>query len=105
MKYGGESKRKKEREEKKSHTILCVLAIIGTIAAIAGIVYAVYRYLTPDYLEDFEDDFEDFRSVGFSVVAAASACGPKSVIPARSVPLAFNISRRFIGLRFQVILL
>ena len=33
--------------------------------AVAGIAYAVYRYFTPDYLEDFEDedydddDFED----------------------------------------------
>ena len=34
------------------------------MAAVAGIAYAVYRYFTPDYLEDFEDedyddDFED----------------------------------------------
>ena len=33
-----------------------VLAIIGAVAAVAGIAYAVYRFFTPDYLEDFEDD-------------------------------------------------
>ena len=28
--------------------------------AVAGIAYAVYRYFTPDYLDDFDDeDFED----------------------------------------------
>ena len=39
--------RKEDETEKK---ILWVLAIIGAVAAIAGIAYAVYRYLTPDYL-------------------------------------------------------
>ena len=30
------------------------------VAAVAGIAYAVYRYFTPDYLDDFDDeDFED----------------------------------------------
>ena len=38
--------------------------IIGAIAAVAGIAFAVYKYLTPDYLEDFDpddysDDFDD----------------------------------------------
>ncbi len=46
----------KKEEEKKSNTVLWVLAVIGAVAAIA---YAVYRYFTPKYLEDFEDDFED----------------------------------------------
>ena len=37
----------------------------AVIALIAGIVYAVYKYLTPEYLEDnddddFDDDFEDY---------------------------------------------
>ena len=34
--------------------------IVGAVAAVAGIAYAVYRYFTPDYLDDFDDeDFED----------------------------------------------
>ena len=44
---------------KHKNAVLWCLAIIGAIAAIAGIAYAVYRYLTPDYLEDFDDDFDD----------------------------------------------
>lgn len=48
-----------KKEEKKGNTLVWVLAIIGVIAAVAAIAYAVYRYFTPTYLEDFEDDFED----------------------------------------------
>ena len=49
----------KKEEEKHKNAILWVLAVIGAVTAVAGIAYAVYRYLTPDYLEDFEDDFDD----------------------------------------------
>ena len=41
---------KKELEEKNKNTIVIALAIIGAIAAVAGIAFAVYKYLTPDYL-------------------------------------------------------
>ena len=47
---------KKEEEEKKKNCILWVLAIFGAVAAVAAIAYGVYRFFTPDYLEDFEDD-------------------------------------------------
>lgn len=51
---------KKELEEKNKNTIFIVLAVIGAVAAIAGIAYAVYKYCTPDYLEDYEpDDYSD----------------------------------------------
>ena len=50
---------KKNDEEKKCNVILWVLAIIGIIAAVAGIAYAVYRFVKPDHLEDYEDDIED----------------------------------------------
>ena len=51
--------RKEEEPEKKcGRVIVWVLAIIGAIAAIAAIAYGVYRYLNPDYLDDF--DFDDF---------------------------------------------
>ena len=54
---------KKELEE-KNNAIVIVLAVLGAIAAVAGIAFAVYKYLTPDYLEDFDpddysDDFDD----------------------------------------------
>ena len=47
----------KKEEKKKVSTWVWVLAIIGAVAAVAAIAYAVYRFFTPDYLEDFEDDF------------------------------------------------
>lgn len=51
--------RKEEEPEKKcGRVIVWVLAIIGAIAAIAAIAYAVYRYMNPEYLDDF--DFDDF---------------------------------------------
>ena len=54
------NKKEAEEEKKKSNCVIAVLAVIGAVAAVAAIAYAVYRYFTPDYLEDFEeDDFED----------------------------------------------
>ena len=55
---------KKELEEKNKNAIVIVLAVLGAIAAVACIAFAVYKYLTPDYLEDFDpddysDDFDD----------------------------------------------
>ena len=47
---------KKEQEEKSKHTIIIILAVIGAVAAVAGIAFAVYKYLTPDYLDDFDSD-------------------------------------------------
>ena len=48
---------KKEDEQVKK--VLWILAIIGAVAVVAGIAVAVYRYLSPDYLDDIEDEFED----------------------------------------------
>ena len=44
----------KNEAEKQKNTVIWVLAIIGAVAAVAAIAYAVYRFFTPDYLEDFE---------------------------------------------------
>jgi hypothetical protein len=56
--------RKEEEPEKKCcNAIVWVLAIIGAVAAIAAIAYGVYRYLNPDYLDDF--DFDDFEEEDF----------------------------------------
>ena len=52
--------------ENKPSRLLKFFAFIGVIACIAGIAYALYKYFTPDYLEDtdddddFDDDFQDF---------------------------------------------
>lgn len=50
---------KKQEEGKVKKVLLWTLAIIGAVAAIAGIAYAVYRFVTPKYLDEFEEDFDD----------------------------------------------
>ena len=37
----------------------CTIAIIVAIIVVAAVIYGLYRYFTPDYLDDFDDDFED----------------------------------------------
>lgn len=49
----------KRKEEERDNKLLWIFAIIGVAAAAAAIAYAVYRYMKPDYLEDFDDTFED----------------------------------------------
>ena len=44
----------KKEEDKHGKTVLWILAVVGAVAAVAGIAF-----FTPDYLEDFEDDFDD----------------------------------------------
>ena len=48
----------KKKEEKKT-CILWILAIIGIVAAVAAVASEVYSYMTPDYLEAFDDDLDD----------------------------------------------
>ena len=48
-----------KKEEKKKNVVGWVLGILALVALIAGALYALYRYLKPCYLEDFDDDFED----------------------------------------------
>ncbi|MDO4265774.1 MAG: DUF4366 domain-containing protein [Eubacteriales bacterium] len=50
---------KKEEEYEVKRIILIVLAAIGIVAFVAGISYAVYKFMSKDYLEDYEDDFDD----------------------------------------------
>ena len=45
-------------EKKKFNWGLLVAVIVGVLV-VAAVVYGLYCYFTPDYLEDFEDDFED----------------------------------------------
>lgn len=46
-------------EEAKS-AFLTVALIVGVLTIIVGICVAVYKYLTPDYLDDFDDFDDDF---------------------------------------------
>ena len=55
----GKMLKKEEAKEKKCTLVVCILGAVLVIAAIAGIAYAVYRFVKPDDLDDFEDDFDD----------------------------------------------
>lgn len=51
--------KREEAKEKKCNLVICIVGTVLVIAAIAGIAYAVYRFMKPDYLEDYEDDIDD----------------------------------------------
>ena len=55
----GKMLKKEEAKEKKCTLAVCIVGAVLVIAAIAGIAYAVYRFMKPDDLEDFDDDFDD----------------------------------------------
>lgn len=51
---------KQEKEDEQKTCILWIFAVIGAVAAIAAIAFAVYKFVSPDYLEDYDDyDFDD----------------------------------------------
>ena len=55
---------KAKNKETENKLVWC-LALIGGIVIVALVAYAVYRFLTPDYYDDyddddFDDDFDDF---------------------------------------------
>ncbi len=45
-------------EKKKFNWGLIIAAVVGIIV-VAAVIYGLYCYFTPDYLEDFEEDFDD----------------------------------------------
>ena len=55
----GKMLKREEEKEKKCNLVICILGAVLVIAAIAGIAYAVYRFMKPDDLEDYEDDIDD----------------------------------------------
>lgn len=60
---------KAKNEETENKLVWC-LALIGGVVIVAIIAYAVYRFLTPDYYDDyddddFDDDFDDFDDDDF----------------------------------------
>ena len=47
------------KKKDRRNTLIIILSVIGAVIAIAGIAFALYKFFTPNYLEDFEDDVED----------------------------------------------
>lgn len=50
---------KRKEEEEKEDKLIWIFAIIGVVVLAVAVAYAVYRCLTPKYLDDFEDAFDD----------------------------------------------
>jgi hypothetical protein len=46
--------------EEAKNAFLSIALIVGVLTIIVGICVAVYKYLTPDYLDDFDDFDDDF---------------------------------------------
>ena len=52
--------REEECITKAKNAFLSFALIVGVLTIIVGICVAVYKYLTPDYLDDFDDYDDDF---------------------------------------------
>ena len=48
-----------KKEDGEGKKVLWILAIIGAVALVVVIAIAVYKYLTPDDIDEFGDDFDD----------------------------------------------
>lgn len=57
----GEYVHKKGPEEKRNQIVMGILSVIGAVTVIAAIAYAVYKYLNPGCMDDFDDDFDDYE--------------------------------------------
>jgi hypothetical protein len=44
--------KRQEEEEKKPSKFVIVFAVIGIVVAVAAAIYGIYRFFTPDYLDD-----------------------------------------------------
>ena len=49
--------KRQEEEEKKPSKFVIVFAVIGIVVAVAAAIYGIYRFFTPDYLDEFDNDF------------------------------------------------
>ena len=52
--------REEECITEAKNAFLSFALIVGVLTIIVGICVAVYKYLTPDYLDDFDDYDDDF---------------------------------------------
>ena len=48
------------------------LAVVGALTIVGGIIFAVYKFMKPDYLDEYDDDDyddDDFDAEDFEVNA------------------------------------
>jgi hypothetical protein len=64
--------------EEAKNAFLSIALIVGVLTIIVGICVAVYKYLTPDYLDDFDDFDDDFDDSFFDDDTEEAAAEEKS---------------------------
>lgn len=58
-KLNGLIKKQEEKENKKKNVCL-ILTVIAAVVGVALLAYGLYKYLKPDYLDEFDDnEFDD----------------------------------------------
>ena len=60
------------KEEFSMNKFVKFLAVIGAITIVGGIIFAVYKFMKPDYLDEYDDDDyddDDFDEEDFEVEA------------------------------------
>lgn len=50
---------KKREDDKLKKRLTLLLAAIGAVAAVAAIAYWVYQLVSPDYLEEYDENEDD----------------------------------------------
>ena len=58
LQYALKLKEKQKEDDDITKKICIAFAVIGGIILVCGLVYCAFRFLAPDYLEDY-DDYED----------------------------------------------
>lgn len=51
----------KKKDDGKTNPVLIVFAVIGVCAAVALVVYLVWKFMAPDYYEDYDDYDDEFE--------------------------------------------
>ena len=59
-------------ETRRTSRFVKFLAIVGALTIVGGIIFAVYKFMKPDYLDEYDDDDyddDDFDEEDFEVEA------------------------------------
>lgn len=67
-------------DKKRNKTIITILAIVGIVALVAAVAYFVYKRVSPDYADDFDDydfDFDDYDDEPYEAEADPQGENPQ----------------------------
>ena len=48
-----------KKEDSMKKVIKTTLTVIAVVACVCAVAYALYKYLVPDYDDEFDDEFDD----------------------------------------------